>query len=393
MKKKTILFATLFASTLLWTGCSDDSNVLDTPPTEEGQPDEEDPDTEKLRAIVVSEGQFGYGTSSLTSLSSWGNVEQDLFRKVNDRPMGDVAQSMTRIGDYYYVPLNNSRKIEVFEVDTYKSVETMSIGLNNMIPMYVTHLGGDSVFVTNQKSNGEVVIMDINHGTERTFIKNKFKLNYRSFQSCVVNKKLFVGGDNFWIFDVNNVTQSGFRRLYYQTEKLPSGNGRLVQLVDFSKLPVDKHNRIWALTWFLDSDTYKDRNYLICIDPETEQTVHEIDITSLKINSVVGCIDISPDLSTIYFNARRTIYSVNVDNPQTPTLPLFSVELTDDEVAAGRNNKTVYHMAVSKENTVFLSEVLYGSIERSDIYEYNPTTGEEMQKFEAGIFSHHIYFK
>ena len=54
-----------------------------------------------VRAIVVSEGQFGYGTSSLTSLSYQNEVEQDLFRRINNRPMGDVAQSMTRIGDLF----------------------------------------------------------------------------------------------------------------------------------------------------------------------------------------------------------------------------------------------------------------------------------------------------
>ena len=61
---------------------------------------------EDIRAVVVSEGQFGYGTSSLTSLSYKGDVEQDLFRRINNRPMGDVAQSMTRIGDLLYVPQN-----------------------------------------------------------------------------------------------------------------------------------------------------------------------------------------------------------------------------------------------------------------------------------------------
>lgn len=384
MTKKTILFASLLSASLFLVGCSDDLDVKEPvlPPTEE---DNGDPNAERLRAIIVNEGQFGYGTSSLTTLTTWGNVEQDVFRRINDRPMGDVAQSMTRIGDYYYVPLNNSKKIEVFEVDTYKSVETMSIGLNNMIPMYVTHLGGDSIFVTNQKSSGEVVIMDINHGSDRNVIRRSFKLGYRSFQSQVVNNKLFVGGDNFWIFDMNNITKDGFRRLRYQTELLPSGNGRLVQLVDFSKLVLDKYNRIWAMTWFLDSDTYKDRNYIICIDPETEQTVHEIDVTGLGINEWVGCIDISPDLSTIYFNSARKVYTIDVDSPIKPSEPIINIDRD--------NKKTVYYMGISKENTVFLNEVMYGELSRGDIYEYDPKTGNEIQLFEAGIFPHFIYFK
>lgn len=375
MKKRTFLLATLFASAFVFTGCNDNSDLPDyTPPPFHD---------ENLRAIVVSEGQFGYGTSSLTSLSQTGEVEQDLFRKVNDRPMGDVAQSITRIGNYYYVPLNNSRKIEVFDAETFKSVETMSIDKSNMIPMYATDLGNNQVFVTNQNSKGDVIVMDINHGTDRKLITNSFKLGYRTFQSRVIGNKLFVGGDLFWAFDLNNISADGARRLRYQSERLANGDGRLIQLVDFSKIVVDKHNHIWVLSSFLDGETYKDRSYLVCIDPQTEETVHEIDITSLGVNSWVDCIDISPDLSTIYFNTQRKLYSVSVDAPVSPEAPLFTVD---------RSGKTVYHMAVSKENTVFLIEVLYGSLERSDVYEYDPKTGAELQKFTAGIFSHHIYF-
>ena len=84
-------------------------------------------DIDSHRGIVVNEGQFGYGTSSITLFSKQGNVQQDVFRKVNNRPMGDVAQSMTRIGDNLYVPLNNSKKLEVFNHETFESVETISI--------------------------------------------------------------------------------------------------------------------------------------------------------------------------------------------------------------------------------------------------------------------------
>ncbi|MGL4518689.1 MAG: hypothetical protein ACRCUJ_03020 [Phocaeicola sp.] len=388
MTRNNFLISTLFTTTLLVAGCSDlDVHHDSLPPLLEDK---------ELRAIVVNEGQFGYGTSSLTTLTHADEVEQDLFRRVNNRPMGDVAQSITRIGNYYYVPLNNSKKVEVFQVGTYQSVETMSIDKNNLIPMYITHLGGDSIFVTNQNSKGEVLIMDINHGKERSVVRRSFKIgggSYRTFQSRLLNNKLFVGGDGLWMFDLNNLSAESHRNLYYQSEKDSDGNPRRVQTVDFSKLPVDKHNRIWALTWFIDSNTYKDRSYLLCIDPQTEKTLHEIDVTSLGINTWIGCIDISPDGSTIYFNSSRNVYTLDVENPQLPSKPTFAIDLDEtNEADAKRKRKTVYHMSISKENTLFMVEVLYGSIERSDVYEYDPRSGALLQKFEAGIFAHHIYY-
>ena len=146
-----------------------------------------------LRVLIISEGQFGYGTSSLTSLSYDGTVEQDLFRRINNRPMGDVAQSATRIGDLLYVPMNNSKKIEVMDYKTFESVETMPID-EDVIPMYVCHLGGDSIALTDQKSNSRLMIMDINHGSDRKMMRRSFFLGGRSSQMVMHNNKLFVNG-------------------------------------------------------------------------------------------------------------------------------------------------------------------------------------------------------
>ena len=75
-----------------------------------------------FRAIVVNEGQFGAGTASLTGILKSGEVEENIFQRVNNRPIGDVAQSMARIGSNLYVPLNNSNKLEIFDAVTLQSV-------------------------------------------------------------------------------------------------------------------------------------------------------------------------------------------------------------------------------------------------------------------------------
>lgn len=320
-----------------------------------------------VRAIVVNEGQFGYGTSSLTTLSTDGGVEQDVFRRINNRPMGDVAQSLTRIGDYYYVPLNNSRKVEVFETKTYRSIETMSIDLD-VIPMYLTHLGGDSVAVTDQKMNSKLMIMDINHNTNRKFVRRYIDLGGRSFQMQLLNDKLFVGGDRLLVFDLNNLTGEGMRTIKRK-------DGSAIQTVDFSKVVIDKNNLLWVLG----------HHQVICIDPVTEQTVYELEVGNLNINTWVSCIDISPDRSTLYFNSARKVYRIDIDNPVVPTTPIIDIDRKDQ--------RTVYNMSVSKQNTIFFCEVLYGSISRAEIYEYEPSTGNEKGHFKAGIFPHYIHFE
>ena len=152
---------------------------------------------EGTRAIVVNEGQFGYGTSSLTLLSWSGNVSNDVFRKINNRPMGDVAQSLTKIGDNYYVPLNNSRKIEAFDSKTFESIETMSIN-EDVIPMYVQHLGGDSIAVTDQmwrNSFSKLMILDINlKDKDRQVLRRYIKMEGLTYQMQLVRTEERRGG-------------------------------------------------------------------------------------------------------------------------------------------------------------------------------------------------------
>ena len=85
---------------LFWTGC--DSEGEDYPFSEQmfGE----------VEALVLNEGLFTSNTGAISMLYKDGTVIPDLFRDVNHRPIGDVAQSLTEINGKYFVALNNSKK-------------------------------------------------------------------------------------------------------------------------------------------------------------------------------------------------------------------------------------------------------------------------------------------
>ena len=330
------------------------------------QPDVKD----GYRAIVINEGQFGYGTSSLTMLNYDGSIVYDVFRKINNRPMGDVAQSMTKIGDYLYVPLNNSRKIEVFDSETFQSIETMSIS-EDVIPMYVQHLGGDSIAVTDQmwrQNSCKLMIMDINHGTTRPILRRYVSVPGQTYQMTVINNKLFVGGSQLAVFDIGKIDSANIRFIMTDGDET-------IQTADFSKLVTDKYGKLWVLTEY----------WVYCIDPVTEKVIHTIDVGTLKVNARVSSIDCSTDGGIIFFNAHTSVYSIDVDNISQPKEPVIA-----PKVDSGR---TIYHLCVSKENTIFMCDVLYGSLSRHTIREYDLSDGTQIREFPAGIFPHAIYFK
>ena len=60
---------------------------------------------------------FSYTTSSVIS---------NVFESINQRPVGDVLQSMSIIGDYGYLVVNNSNKIEVVTMQDMKEARITS---------------------------------------------------------------------------------------------------------------------------------------------------------------------------------------------------------------------------------------------------------------------------
>ncbi len=76
--------------------------------------------------FVINEGNFQAGNGSITyyDLIS-GRHEQNIFQTVNNRPLGDVVQSLSFYGDYAYIVVNNSNKVEVVNRKTFEEVATI----------------------------------------------------------------------------------------------------------------------------------------------------------------------------------------------------------------------------------------------------------------------------
>lgn len=347
-------------------------------------------DPDQLRAVVVAEGQFGYGTGSLTTLTHDGMVHADVFRNTNNRPLGDVPQSLTRIGANYYVPVNNSGKIEVFDSKSFRSVETMKIessthDFKKVIPMYVAHLGGDSLVMTNKTSStviGEstsacIFILDMNHGTQREVVRRAVKMKSPSYQVRVINGKLFVAGTALSVFDLGDISEESCRIVKNDT-------GKSVEISPFSKLCVDKKGLLWGIV----------PSGVVCIDPVSEKVVNELTMTG--VDNRWGSCDMDPEGRHFYFTTGNRVYAVDTEHPTVPEVPVITHDNDDSKW-------TTYHMGVSPENTIFLIRVLYGSVTAGRVFEYS-TEGEivkrypdgdgvEQPYFRAGIFPHHIHFE
>lgn len=323
------------------------------------------PAKSNMRFLVLNEGQFGQSTASLSCVDFENEVTNDLFRIVNDRPLGDVAQSMAEIGDKYYFVLNNSRKIEVVTSKDMQSFATIALP-EGIVPGYITYLGGDSIVLGERdliERTGKLYILDIAQG------KTRRSLDIGSAtQSLKVGNKLFVPGNRLRVFSLGSLEAD-------QMREIKDSDGKSITTNGDAQLVIDANNHLWTLT----------ANKLICIDVAKEKVLKEIFVSDLSVewNSRLG---ISKTKNVLYFTARKGIVEgvakMPISDSKSPSDLMFEYS---DKV------KQQYNFVVSnKGDGSFLICDATDFASRGFVYEYN-NSGNLINVFQVGITPQYIH--
>lgn len=103
------------------------------------------PDAKGRKVFVVCEGSLGNGNSSLGLYRpDVDSFYADVFRAANQTSLGDVFQSMTRIGSRYFLCINNSDKIIVIDTGTFQYSGTIPVPK----PRYILPVSEDKAYVS-----------------------------------------------------------------------------------------------------------------------------------------------------------------------------------------------------------------------------------------------------
>ena len=105
-----------------------------------------------IEAIVLNEGRIGTNMGAISVLYRNGMVSPDVFRVVNNRPLGDVAQSITMINGKYFIALNNSKKIEIVNSKTFESEGTI-LYTQAGLPRQIVAISDTTAIVSDLLSN------------------------------------------------------------------------------------------------------------------------------------------------------------------------------------------------------------------------------------------------
>lgn len=306
--------------------------------------------------IISNEGGFGFGNASV----SFYDLERDTlhrmrFEQANGNSLGDVLQSISIVGDLAYLVLNNSGKIEVVELESFKSVATIT-GLTS--PRYLAPVNADKAYVTDLYANA-ISIIDL----KQHEVTGTIELDGWSEELVLVNDKMFVTvRDNAFLFVIDTHTDQ-------VTDSIALG-------FNPSTLQVDKNGKLWVLCSG-DQNTGTPGG-LYQLDPEQYTILQYLPFSDTNIGGW-------PRLRIN--QSRDTLYYLKEDVFQ---LPIGSTNLPEDALIPA-NGRIFYGLGINpKTGRVFVSDVIDYQ-QQGLIYQYDQN-GSMINNFNAGVIPNDFIF-
>jgi YVTN family beta-propeller protein len=277
--------------------------------------------------FIYCEGAYNAGNGSI----SWYDPESDtvinnLFERVNGRPTGDVVQSFALAGDYGVIVVNNSQKIEVVDIKSFESVNTIS-GFS--YPRFFAYGGKGTGYLSNGSMDGHVYKIDLHQGV----VTDTIEVGYGPEQMVISGDYLFVANSGGWLYD-NSVSVIDTR-----TDKV-------VRSIAVGDIPIslvaDLHSHIWVLCRgnVVYSETWE-------IVDETDSRLMRINTSEMTVDRdiVVGktgdffnpsWLSVNPDGDMLLFGEAEGLFAMGIDEQVLPASPLIARNFT----AAGINPGT-----------------------------------------------------
>jgi len=262
--------------------------------------------------FVINEGNYldADGTVSFIDPDD-ASVKQDLFGSVNNGlALGDVVQSMTIEGDFSYIVVNNSNKIEVVNANTFESIHTIQ-GLS--LPRYFATLDGKG-YVTEWVSYtdpGRVTIIDLE--------------NHTSGESITVG----YGAENILAHDGLLYVSNNFSNT---VSVIDPTEEKVIKTIEVGNSPgtllLDSQEMVWVMCgggYDLEFNPLNDGK-LVRLDPEKSQDELAV--------SVVLSIDLGTNLTPkaainkamdrIFYYNGNSVYNLSTSSHAAPASPLFT---------------------------------------------------------------------
>lgn len=317
--------------------------------------------------FVVCEGAFGYGNSTLYDWQpAKDSVFGDLYKVANGGlAMGDIFQNMTRIGNRFFLCINNSDKILVIDATTYSLIKTIDVPQ----PRYILDVGNGTAYVTALYGNK---VYRLN--TQSLDISDTITVDSHNPEGmCLLNNEVFV-----CCWDTGNCTVSVLDATSGQTHRQIRVAGYAPQ-----EALVDKEQMLWVLS----GDSPDGRTAAFTrLDPSTGVILDSF-IFPATVNPVKPAFN--PTRDTLYFieanysggSGHNGIYRMSIHDHHLPSVAFFT---------AGAYSY-FWALGVDPVNGMIYAGDPKGFIQAGIVYSCRQD-GVKTDSFKVGTGPGHFYF-
>jgi len=316
---------------------------------------------------IVCEGN--YGASNDATLYAYepllDSVFGDIYAAANNQPLGNVFQSMRRIGDKLFLCVNNSNIVAVINANNWK----LSGVINIPQPRYILPVSATKAYVSALYHNKVYLI-----NTQTLKVTDTITLpGFSAEVMCLYYNNVFA---NSWdsssgnkIFEINTNTNE------VEHEITVAGYAPQEALLD-------KDQMLWVLAGY---------------EPEKAGTLTRLDpSTGTILQSYYFPAAVYP-LKPILNNTKDTLYFIEANYFGSNTnngifrMSIYDVALPSVPFIAARQYQYFYALGIDPiSGNIYVGDPK-GFVQKGSVYIYKPD-GTQVKSFTVGVGPGHFYF-
>jgi hypothetical protein len=307
--------------------------------------------------FVINEGNFRSGNGSLSFfLYDSLKIYNDLFFKVNGRPLGDVPYSMAIKEANAYIVVNNSGKIEIIDQSSLASKATIT-GL--ISPRNISFIDDNKAYVSSLYSDSVAIINLANNS-----ISGYINLRRTSEAIAVIGNKAFIshwaGGKEIMV--INTL------------------NDQVVDSIEVGTEPESMKFDKYGMLWVLCNGGYTRQNYAELI--EINPIINSIEKTLVFPTKEASptCLMIDGIGQTLYY-LDNGVRRMDISSLDLPSVPLILPE----------SGQYFYKIGINPlDNDIFVTDAV-DFVQQGYVLLYTGD-GKFISKLKAGIIPGSMYF-
>lgn len=265
--------------------------------------------------FISNEGSYGSGTGTISFFDRTRNiVTNDIFEKVNNRPLGNIVQSMEVINDKAFIVVNNANKIEVVNASDFKSIGSIK---NLEFPRYIIGGGNGKAYVSQWSSSGSIAVIQLS------------TLNLvKTIATADGPDRMLLAGNKLYVVNTGGFGSDNRLSVINTQNDVFEKN---IQIGDSpNSLVLDVNNKLWVLCG--GKKVYEPApSYALDTAATTAGSLYRIDAVTGNIEMNISfssklnlpsnlCINNTKDL--LFFNGGDGIYSMPISGSSLPTVPI-----------------------------------------------------------------------